>query len=422
MRTSFSRLAAGLVNLTLAACSSESGLDVDNFKEDSCTKPLLVDLAPASTVDAIAVRRPPGLRSGNVSQDTIATFGTPCATAVHAGTCNDDFSKAAGTAAWKSTFDGVDFGTAASYLVTSRGDAIEVISDSAALAAFLGPVDNLAKARLVATLYGYDGACKMNAIEDGYEAFEERNDCSIGKQRFRLMVHRDATLTVAGYDNLEKPTCVDGRRPEGLVVREAAMDTPGDVLAEMAHLEAAAVVAFERLALDLARLGAPIELVRRASEAADDERRHARAMSGLARSRGAKLRAVEVTTIADRSTEAVAMENVVEGCVRETYGAVVASWQARKAADLDVRRAMGSIARDECIHADLSLDVHTWAMTTLDHAGRERVRRAEQQARGELYAEVEAEIATDLVVHLGLPSRAQARALLVGLHGRARAA
>ena len=436
MRSSFSRVASGVVTVTLAACggSTVSKLDaqdggpqegevhaVHEYKEDACTKPLLTDLAPASPVDAIDMRRPPNQRQGEVNATTIASTGSPCATATNVAACKEAFSKASASAAWTTTYGegGLSYGTA--YLVTSKGDVVDVISEPVALAALLGPIDSLAKAQLVAQLYGYPDACKMNAIADGYEAFEEESFCSIGKNQYRIIIHRDATVTVADYEQIEKPTCIEGRRPEGLVVHERAMRTPGEALVEMAHLEAASVIAFERLALDLARLDAPTDLVRRARAAAADERRHTRAMEGLARARGATPRSLEVAPVAERSLEAIALENAVEGCVRETYGAVVATWQARTARDLDVRRAMQAIARDECAHADLSLDVHVWAMATLDEAARERVSRAEQLARRELRVEVEVDIATDLVVHLGLPSRTEARALLAGLSAHTRA-
>jgi len=53
----------------------------------------------------------------------------------------------------------------------------------------------------------------------------------------------------------------------------------------------------------------------------------------------------------------VALENAVEGCVRETYGALIATRQAEAASDPVVRRAMRKIAADETAHAALSWDV-----------------------------------------------------------------
>jgi hypothetical protein len=55
-----------------------------------------------------------------------------------------------------------------------------------------------------------------------------------------------------------------------------------------------------------------------------------------------------------RSLEELAVENAVEGCVRETYGALTAIWQARTAKDPSVAAAVRRIARDETRHAALS--------------------------------------------------------------------
>jgi hypothetical protein len=56
----------------------------------------------------------------------------------------------------------------------------------------------------------------------------------------------------------------------------------------------------------------------------------------------------------------VAVENAVEGCVRETFGVAVAMIRAERAGDKQVRRAMRSIARDEMQHAELSWAVARW--------------------------------------------------------------
>jgi hypothetical protein len=47
-----------------------------------------------------------------------------------------------------------------------------------------------------------------------------------------------------------------------------------------------------------------------------------------------------------RSLVELALENIREGCVRETWGAACAVVQSMKATDLEVRRAMRAIARD----------------------------------------------------------------------------
>jgi hypothetical protein len=77
-------------------------------------------------------------------------------------------------------------------------------------------------------------------------------------------------------------------------------------------------------------------------------------MKKLARRAGGHVPGVQVQALHVRSLEEMALENVVEGCVRETFGAVVAMIQAERAGDARVRRAMRRIARDETRHAELS--------------------------------------------------------------------
>ena len=58
-----------------------------------------------------------------------------------------------------------------------------------------------------------------------------------------------------------------------------------------------------------------------------------------------------VEALPTRALGVVAIENAVEGCVRETFGALIASWQAEHARDPGIKRLMRSIARDETRHA-----------------------------------------------------------------------
>src|SRR5439155_17831135 len=85
-----------------------------------------------------------------------------------------------------------------------------------------------------------------------------------------------------------------------------------------------------------------------------------------------------------RSLEGIAVDNAVEGCVRETYGALVATYQAENAKDAAVRAAMKRIAREEIRHAALSWQLDGWLAGRLDRAARERVARAKLGARAEL--------------------------------------
>jgi len=176
--------------------------------------------------------------------------------------------------------------------------------------------------------------------------------------------------------------CAGGRCPEGLVrpAGGGAGDTLGAWLAANAHLEAASVDAFEILAAELGAHRAPAALIHAARAAIADERRHAAVVGRLAVRRGALPPAVEVNRRPVRELEALATENAVEGCVRETYAALLAFRQARAATDPEIRAAMTGIARDEARHAALAWAVDGWSRGLLAPAARRRVRDARHEA------------------------------------------
>jgi rubrerythrin len=204
-----------------------------------------------------------------------------------------------------------------------------------------------------------------------------------------------------------KPDALCGRRPHGLR-RARAPRSVAEQLASAAHLEAASVIAFEILRDELEAHRAPLGLRRAAVRAAADERRHARMMRRLATKRGARASRPRCARAGARDLAAIALENVVEGCVRETYGAAVALWQSEHARDRDVRAAMQRIADDEARHADLGWRVADWLNGKLDSRDRAAMRRAGVRAVEELVASAD-EGASD---ELGVPGHEQARAML----------
>jgi hypothetical protein len=216
-------------------------------------------------------------------------------------------------------------------------------------------------------------------------------------------------------------TCLGvGRRPAGLcrTRRPRATNVLGDYFARASHLEAASVRAFERLQRELMAHGAPQELRDAAARSACDERRHARVTARIARRFGGQPPKVRMKPSAARSLERIAVENVVEGCVRETAGALIATWQASKASDPEVRRCMKSIAADETRHAALAWAVAGWLETRLSSRAIERVARARRAAVARLESELPLALPVDLVVVAGLPSARDARALLATLSTR----
>ena len=206
-----------------------------------------------------------------------------------------------------------------------------------------------------------------------------------------------------------------GRRPRGLqpAALVGSAGAVGDALATMAHLEAASVHAFARLARQLASLGAPAALVREARCCARDETRHARAMARLARRRGARPPAVVLGPEKPvASIVAFAVENAVEGCVRETFGALVAMHQASHAAEADVAEEMTRIARDETRHAAFSWEIARWLAPRLDDAGQAHVLNAATRALSFIRSEID-RTRPDVARPLGFPTGDVARRLAV---------
>jgi hypothetical protein len=180
----------------------------------------------------------------------------------------------------------------------------------------------------------------------------------------------------------------------------------------MAWLEAASVRAFLDLGAELASHGAPAALVQAARSAARDEARHARSMTKLARRFGATPRPPRVRSTARRSLSALARDNAAEGCVRETYGALLNAWQATHARDPEVRAAMATLAADELRHAALSWEIAAWASA---HVAPAPVARAQRKAIAKLAATVTAPIPRELRETVGLPDEREAADLARGL-------
>ncbi len=197
---------------------------------------------------------------------------------------------------------------------------------------------------------------------------------------------------------------VDGRRPAGLArAQKPRAGITGTHLARSAWYEAASVHAFIGLARQLARHGAPTTLRDAAKRAAVDEIHHAQLMGNLARARGATPPAVEIKKQGRRSLESIAIENVTEGVVGETWAALIAFWQSAHAADPTVRATYATIAEDELRHAELSFEVDAWACAKLRPAARKRVEAARTRALAKLAKGVRTKIPSALVDELGMP-------------------
>jgi hypothetical protein len=202
------------------------------------------------------------------------------------------------------------------------------------------------------------------------------------------------------HDTARAPTCAS--------LRTGA----AEYLARAAALEAASVEAFERVGEDLEHFGAPRDLIDAAKRAATEETEHARLVSDLARSFGGSPASPPPPTRAAHDRRAFAIENAVEGCVRETFGAALAAWQARHATDARTRETMARIATDEASHADLGWRIDAWLATTLGEEDRRAVALARTRAAQSLVASAED---VDAIPEIGLPGPDAVRALVRAL-------
>lgn len=176
-----------------------------------------------------------------------------------------------------------------------------------------------------------------------------------------------------------------GRRPAGWT--PAARTADGALaahLARCAELEHASVFAFLRLARELEELDAPPALAAAARAAAVDEVRHTVLVGWLARGLGAEPPRAEVAAAAPRAIGAIAEENAAEGCVREAFGALIATWQAARSPDPLLRAASSIIAPDERRHAGLARAVDRFVAPRLSRADARRVADARRAAVADL--------------------------------------
>jgi hypothetical protein len=300
------------------------------------------------------------------------------------------------------------------YWIAMSGGELVYVGNQRALTPFLVPIDTLDEAQFLV------GGCKKAWSTDaGFVILtaHTQGDCPILSIPDLVQVASDGTMVNLEQGEPEDTHQCIGRRPRGLRrahgCREAS--AVGDHCARSAELEAVSVVAFLELARSLREHGAPAPLIQRAVRAARDEIRHARSMTRLARRYGSEPRARRVDSRSFTSLEELATENAVEGCVVETWGALVGSVQARNAANATLRHHFARIAADETRHAALSWDLARWFDSKLDAPARARVATAQRRAAERLLRDARREPHAALCAELGLPSANAAQRLLRGL-------
>jgi hypothetical protein len=350
-------------------------------------------------------------------------LGVACATAQDMATCS-----AAVASAPMPMVAGTPFGfcgdvCARANVIETRGDSVIVASNVDQIRQALLPIDDAAKAMLLASLSGLDVSCAEGGAaptSGGWTVMGLTYEGCDGKTRHVLKVAIDGTVTGVSSEVLQMASsnCVVGRRPPDLraALQPRAPTVLGAYFSEMATLEAASVHAFVRIEAELAGYGAPTGLVDAAARAARDEVRHARATARLARRFGARPARPRIDRAPLRALAEFAIDNEKEGCVRETFGALVGTHQAATAKDPRIARALRRIAADERRHVALAWDIARWSLQRLSSADRARVRESRKEAVASLLVDVEREPSPLLVSNAGIPSRSAARVL----HAQAR--
>jgi hypothetical protein len=353
-----------------------------------------------------AVRSGPMLDRAMNYRFASAKQGTPCASATDKAKCEAEV---------KSLMTPPDECGCEPSLLVTQGDSVRSITTSTEYLGLSGAIDTSAEALLAAFLAGQRVACgdqpdegtKLRASGTGYEVFAKWEDCGRGVFDQTTFVAADGTTRVGQANKLDESHCVVGRRPEGLCFAAplAAHTALGEYFACAARLEAASVFAFERLGRELRALSAPDELVRRCTQSAVEEIAHTRITSALARRFYAEPALPALVELPVRGMVEIAVENAVEGCVRETFGALVAYHQAATSGDPSVRAAMMVIAEDEARHADLAWTISRWLEPQLSPAEQACVAVARSAAMHKLEDSVDLELGDSERIAIGWPSR-----------------
>ena len=425
LRHLFSRaLRASLATpLVLVGCGADDGTNLKGYAEIECDAGTYAvsDLTISPKPDFLQLRailftEPP-------SSAPISSSGQACATATDAQACAAALDAAQPTEGFHHFC--VD-ACSDYFLATTLGDEVKTYASLEALKGLLGTIDTRQEAALVAFAAGtrlacgdlVRGAVKQNPDGSFNVVGTQGYVCGEGTAVTQHLLRVSASGEVRELERhvLARSTgsCAIGRRPAGLQVADGceSTDALGRFFAEVAHLEAASIHAFLRLREELALHGADAGLQDAALASAVDEVLHTDVTGRLARRFGATPLKPSVAALPLRPLCEVARDNAVEGCVRETYGALVALHQALHAQDTEVREAMVRIAEDETRHAELSWDIDRWARPRLSVQERAELKEAQRQAVALLRAEVAVPLDAGLVTAAGMPTPEVALALL----------
>ncbi len=402
--------------------------------------PGLGGLHPSEAFDSMELHHLVWLQGASAIDNLIEQVGQACKSAGDAAACQAELPKAVSALDAACTADATGLPPACGdKLVTTGANGVKTWDLDSQLLQLLGTIDTPQEAAWVAqrsALAQGFSACmyapygSVRPVQGGYQVVLYKIDSVCGASttttsRSLYFVSQSGEVKLITSEVVSQqtglPICGTGRKPEGFVASAPSMarnsnsNALGDFLATCAQLESVSIDAFEILADELQHHGAPTELVALARQAAADEVRHASLMTQLANAHHSHVQTPVITRAAPRSLEAIAIENAVEGCVGETYGALVATYQAEHAQEPQLAAALAEIAVDETKHAQLSWRLSAWLDTRLPPDAQERV----AQVRARAFATLRDQLATagdpSLYTLGGMPRPELAQALCQSL-------
>jgi hypothetical protein len=401
----------------------------DGFAPVPCGSLLLVSspLNLAQPVDYIALYTSYGPQYAPPQTMLVSDYGNACQSASDQAACNMTLAMLT-----QPNEDCAMRTSCRPFTVITTGDKVERQDDAASLVTWLGTIDTPIEAVLVAiqnqlmltcsgsASMGESVGTEVKTLATGYDVRTDYESCGEGFFGDEIQVNSDGTTGAIEHVMTASSNCVVGRRPFGLCPLRA-LGSPtelGRFFADTAQLEAASVYAFARLARELTALGAPAALVIQARRSAREEVRHARLTDRLAARYGGLARAPQVARMPRRDAFAIARENAIEGCVRETFGALIAHHQAVLATDRVVATTMREIAADETRHAELAWQCAAWLQPQLSERERTSLAYARSQALHELERELQHDnLSPSARAHIGWPSASVQRGMLRQMTG-----
>jgi hypothetical protein len=174
-------------------------------------------------------------------------------------------------------------------------------------------------------------------------------------------------------------------------------------------LEVASVSAFTLLENELRFHQAPPALIDRAKQAATEEHNHAILMNKVMSDLGGKEIEISIPEQQNRTLFEIACDNVVHGCIGESWAALMLFWSAERSSRPEFQAIFKEIAQDEAGHAAFSWELHRWLMTRISETERVEIHALLEQHFKKLHQELMSQQGS---ITLGLPSSMLSKLLL----------